>query len=176
MRAICASDLMNSEVLTVPEDMALPDLARYLLEHEISGAPVVDRDGKVVGVVSLADIVAADADGDADADADADRRTGETASAGGFYDRGWDDSDEEGELVRADLADLEECEEAEWEDLEVADIMTGEVYSVAEDAPVSEIASTMLRHHVHRLLVARDGQAVGIISTSDLLGLLVDES
>jgi CBS domain-containing protein len=165
---------MNAEVLTVPEDMALPDLARYLLEHEISGAPVVDRDGKVVGVVSLADIVAADAD--ADADAEADRRPGETASSGGFYDRGWDDSDEEGHLVRADLADLEDCEEAEWEELEVADIMTEEVYSVAEDAPVSEIASTMLRHHVHRLLVARDGQAVGIISTSDLLGLLVDES
>ncbi len=174
MRAICATDLMNAEVLTVPEDMALPDLARYLLEHEISGAPVVDRDGKVVGVVSLTDIVAADSESDADADAD--RRPGETASSGGFYDRGWDGGDEEGELIRADLADLEDCEEADWDELEVADIMTEEVYSVAEDAPVSEIASTMLRHHVHRLLVARDGQAVGIISTSDLLGLLVDES
>ena len=163
MRAICASDLMNGEVLTVLEDMTLPDLARYLLEHEISGAPVVDGDGQVVGVVSLTDLVAANSD--------AGER--EERPEGGFYDHGWDDAEDEGDLA---LADLESFEVAEWDELEVGDIMTEVIYSVAEDAPVSEIASTMLRHHVHRLLVARGGQAVGIISTSDLLGLLVNES
>ena len=49
------------------------------------------------------------------------------------------------------------------------------VYTVSEDATVSEIASTMLDNHLHRVLVTRDGQPLGIISTSDLLGLLIDE-
>jgi CBS domain-containing protein len=163
MRAICAGDLMNGEVLTVPEDMPLPELARYLLDHEISGAPVVDGSGKVVGVVSLTDLVAASSD----------EEDGEDGyGAIGFYGQGWDDGEEEGDA----RPDLDDFEEAEWDELEVADIMTEKVFCVAEDAPVSEVASTMLRHHVHRLLVTRDGEAVGILSTSDLLGLLVDES
>jgi len=37
------------------------------------------------------------------------------------------------------------------------------------------VASRMLDSHVHRLLVTRDGRPVGIITTSDLLGLLIDE-
>ena len=155
MRAICASDLMNSEVLTVAEDLPVPELARFLLEHEISGAPVVDEGGKLVGVVSLTDIVVAGSE----------EEEGDEAPGFGFYGQGWN---------AGDLPDLED--EAEWEELEVGDIMTEKIYSVAEDALVSEVASAMLRHHVHRLLVTRDGEAVGIISTSDLLGLLVDES
>ena len=53
--------------------------------------------------------------------------------------------------------------------------MTTEIQSVAEDATVSEVAMAMLKGHLHRLLVLRDGRVVGIISTSDLLGLLIDQ-
>ena len=60
-------------------------------------------------------------------------------------------------------------------DTRVADIMTPRVYTVKEDATVSEIASLMLKGHLHRLLVTREDRAVGIITTSDLLGLLVGE-
>ncbi len=53
--------------------------------------------------------------------------------------------------------------------------MTPTVYSVPEDATVPEIASMMLSGHLHRLLVTRDDRPIGIVSTSDLLGLLVEE-
>ena len=53
--------------------------------------------------------------------------------------------------------------------------MNPKIYSVKEDATVSEIASMMLKGHIHRLLVTREDRAVGIITTSDLLGLLVGE-
>ena len=76
---------------------------------------------------------------------------------------------DEGELRAEDLEDLDES------DLRVADIMTTEIQSVAEDATVSEVAMAMLKGHLHRLLVLRDGRVVGIISTSDLLGLLIDQ-
>jgi CBS domain-containing protein len=126
MRPITASDLMNPNVLAVREDMTLEDLAAFLLDNEITGAPVENGRGQLVGVVSLADIVRA----------------------------------------------TTEEPDGDWT---VADVMTPEVYSVPEDATVPEIASTLLDNHLHRLLVIRDDQPAGIISTSDLLGLLVDE-
>lgn len=123
MRPITATDLMNSDVLTVRDDLPVSELADFLIDNDITGAPVVDRDGGLVGVVSLVDIVA-----------------------------------------------LEEDED----DLLVSDIMSPDVVSVEEDATVSEIALRMLRDHLHRVLVVRDDEILGIISTSDLLGLLVD--
>ncbi|HEX9733945.1 MAG TPA: CBS domain-containing protein [Thermoanaerobaculia bacterium] len=125
MRPITASDLMNPAVLVVGDDLSLRDLAAFLAENEITGAPVENGSGELVGVVSMVDVARAVA-------------AGETAKR-------------------------------------VADVMTPEVYHVTEDATVSEIASLMIDHHLHRLLVTRDDEPVGIISTSDLLGLLIDD-
>jgi CBS domain-containing protein len=132
MRPITAGDLMNPEILTVDADMTVRELASYLVENEISGAPVRDEEGRIVGVVSLFDIAAVTSDGE--------------DGGSGALDR---------------------------DGLFVADIMTPVVHSVTEDATVSEVAAAMLKGHLHRLLVTRENQAVGIISTSDLLGLLV---
>ncbi|MCB1057789.1 MAG: CBS domain-containing protein [Acidobacteria bacterium] len=152
MRRITASDLMNPEVVAVREDLTVTELAAFLVEHEISGAPVVDADGHPVGVVSLVDIAAASTD--------------EAGSGPDFYTGGWDEApdDEAGEVT------VDEDEE-----LLVTDIMNPEIHTVAEDASVSEVASTLLAKHVHRLLVMRGDEIVGILSTSDLLGLLIDE-
>ena len=48
-------DVMNPDIMTVADDMTTEELARYLTEHEISGAPVVDGQGHLIGVVSLTD-------------------------------------------------------------------------------------------------------------------------
>ena len=58
MRPITASDLMNPEVLTVHTDMTVRELASFLIDNEISGAPVADPEGRLVGVVSVVDIAA----------------------------------------------------------------------------------------------------------------------
>ena len=49
-------DLMSPHIITVADDMTTDALARYLIEREISGAPVVDGQGRLVGVVSMTDI------------------------------------------------------------------------------------------------------------------------
>ena len=126
MRPITASDLMNPDVLEVGLDMTVHDLAAFLAENEITGAPVANEDGELVGVVSMVDVI--------------------RAFAAGQLDRG---------------------------DKHVRDIMTPVVYAVSEDASVEEVATAMIDNHLHRLLVTRDGEHVGLISTSDLLGLLV---
>jgi CBS domain-containing protein len=153
MRPITASDLMNPEVLTVRDDMSVRDLALFLIENEISGAPVADAEGRLVGVVSLVDIAAVTSG--------VDRRR---ADGSGFFGPDWDDG-----------LDEEDMEDLDQDGLRVADIMTPQIFSVPEDATVSQIASLMLQGHLHRLLVTREDRAIGIITTSDLLGLLVGE-
>jgi CBS domain-containing protein len=153
MRPITASDLMNPQVLTVRDDMSVRDLASFLIGNEISGAPVADAEGRLVGVVSLVDIAAVSSG--------VDRRG---ADGAGFFGPDWDDG-----------LDEEDMEELDQDGLRVADIMTPQIFSVAEDATVSQIASLMLKGHLHRLLVTREDRAIGIITTSDLLGLLVGE-
>jgi CBS domain-containing protein len=155
MRLITASDLMNPRVLTVSQDMGVPELANFLVANDISGAPVVDASGKLVGVVSLSDIAEVLAEDD-----------GEDGDRSDFFASEWDAglSPEEIEELPPDATELT-----------VADIMTPDVFTVGEETPVSEIAEAMISSHVHRLLVTREDRVVGIISTSDLLGLLVEE-
>ena len=64
MRPITAGDLMNPEILTVDIDMTVRELASFLVENEISGAPVRNREERIVGVVSLFDIAAVASDGE----------------------------------------------------------------------------------------------------------------
>lgn len=155
MRPISASDLMNPRVLTVQQGMTVPELAHFLVANDISGAPVEDGSGKLVGVVSLNDIAEALADEEEDGE-----------RGGDFFASEWDEglSPEEIDELPADATELT-----------VADIMTPDVFTVAEETPVSEIAEAMIANHIHRLLVTREDRVVGIISTSDLLGLLVEE-
>jgi len=158
MRKLCASDLMNSDVLTVREEMSVKELADFLTDHEIGGAPVLDEEGRLTGVVSMVDIVAAASD---EEKLTADERNPE------FYLRDLQESYSDEEIQDLHI---------EIEALTVREIMTRSVYSVAEDATVSEVAAMMLQGHLHRVLVTREEELVGIISTSDLLGLLIDES
>lgn len=71
----------------------------------------------------------------------------------------------------------DEVEELQFGETEVLvrEIMTPNVYSVDVETPIPEIAEVLINSHIHRLLVTREDHAVGILTTSDLLGLLVRE-
>jgi len=53
-----ARDIMTRDVITVPPTMTVKQLANALIKNQVSGAPVTGKKGKIVGVVSEADIVA----------------------------------------------------------------------------------------------------------------------
>jgi CBS domain-containing protein len=53
-----ARDIMSKEVITVKLSALVKDLAKLLHKHKISGAPVIDAKGRIVGIVSEADILA----------------------------------------------------------------------------------------------------------------------
>ena len=62
LRSITARDLMNPKILTVGASMSVRELARFLIDKQISGAPVADEEGNLVGVVSVTDIAAVASD------------------------------------------------------------------------------------------------------------------
>ncbi len=159
MRSIIAADVMTPTILKVDEATTLPELANFLIDHEITGAVVINDEGAPVGVVSFTDIAAATA------------LSGESLeskrSGRGFYSEGWADTFDESDLVGMHVA---------GRDLTAGEIMTPELFSVAVDMPVPEVARLMCDSHLHRVLVMAEDDFAGIITTSDLLGLLVDEN
>lgn len=139
-----AKDVMNAEILSVRDDLTLPELAAFLAENQITGAPVVDDSGAFVGVVSVTDIAEAEADA-------GDWQPGDRAVLG----------EQRGLHV-------------EGEGRQVRDVMTPTIYTVTEDTPAVELARTMITGRVHRLFVTRSGRIVGIVTSLDLLRLLCD--
>ena len=55
--SLTAKDLMNHEVITIPQTMTLRDAARLLAKEQISGVPVVDAAGRCVGILSATDFL-----------------------------------------------------------------------------------------------------------------------
>ena len=152
MKDLKAKDLMNTDVLSVRDDMTVQELAGFLTEREILGAPVVDSEGEVVGVVSCTDIVQSTT---SEADIVVEKSTP------GFYELCWEDKLDPNELGRLHVE--------ENESLPVREIMTPTIYTVPEDTPISDIAKAMVAGRIHRLLVTRGSRLVGIITTLDML-------
>ena len=147
-------DVMNPDIMTVADDMMTDELARYLTEHEISGAPVVNSQGHLIGVVSMTDIARHLAE------------PSEFVSSRGsvFYRETADDSTE----------DFEPCLLGEGA-VAVRDVMTPVAHQVPANATVAEAAWIMVEQHIHRLVVTQGRQPVGIITSMDLLRFLTEQ-
>ena len=146
-RELLAGDIMQSPVFTVSESTSLRDLQQVLSDYGISGAPVTDTAGHIIGVVSVRDLL--------ERYASAERNPAETHD---FYD-GRDESAAEFELPDT-AGDT------------VADVMTAEVHSVVRGATLAQVARKMLELRVHRILVLEGPNHVGLISTFDVLRAL----
>jgi len=126
-----------------------------LTDKMISGAPVVDDQGSLVGVVSAMDIVRYF--GHEEKGLTSDFNTHPE-----FYLRGWDEVVDGDEMRQFHI---EEYDEPAW----VSEIMTPVVFEVSEDATLAEIAAMMVRGRIHRVIVTRDRRVVGIVTSLDML-------
>lgn len=144
-----AKDLMRKDVVTVPPFMTLKELAFLLNDRRITGAPVVDGQGKILGVVSQSDLVRADREAAPGSVAPYHRETDEAAASSGFH------------LEDPDRSRVEQ-------------IMTPGGLSLEESASAEEVARMMLGHHIHRILITRAGRLCGIITTMDMLRAFLD--
>lgn len=150
-----AKDIMSPDPLVVRDDMTAAEVVELFREYEISGAPVHDRDGKLVGVISLADIARAGSSEDMGIAFD--------RSNPSYYLRDWEEEYNPEDFHRLHI---------EGEGPRVRDVMTPSLFTVTEDASAADVAQTMVTSHIHRVLVTRGEEVVGIISSLDLLELL----
>lgn len=140
-------NLMNRDVVKVHPENTIDYLERVLAEHDISGVPVVDDDGRAIGIVSQTDIVRL-----IYKQLDRERLGGFYKAPGGYVP------------VDAMADDLRKKK--------VSDVMERRIHSVWPDDDIARAAGMMRRLGIRRLLVLDEGRVVGILTTSDLIRVL----
>ena len=151
-----AQDLMTTDVLTVEADWPLSRVAQFLVDHEISGAPVVDDD-TLVGVISLTDIARYNTTA-------GDPASKEPAS---FYR-----SELEASYAEEDLDNLRVSQGG---DTTAEHVMTPQIYDVNEHTSIQQVAQVMHRSGIHRVFVTTNGEVRGVITAMDMLQVVAEE-
>lgn len=143
-----ARDLMTVEVVTVPPEMPLTALAKLLAGRGISAAPVTDEDGKLLGIVTEADLL---------------RRLAGTDDTL----LGW---------LRAlvSSADRQAAQYARTHGMAARDAMTTDLVTVGPEATAEQCARLMEQRNVKRLPVVEAGRLVGLLSRADLLRAVLE--
>ena len=142
-----AKHVMTEFVYAVSASASIFDAAELLVTAGVSAAPVVDGSGKMVGIVSEADLMC-------------------RAEIGTSPDKSWlqrlftDDAVTAGNYVRSHSH-------------RVTDVMTKNVVTATEDSKISELAKLMQKHSIKRVPILRDGRIVGIVSRANLLQALL---
>ncbi len=141
-----AKEVMTPHVISVKPDSTVAEVATVLLDNAISAVLVID-DGKLVGLVSEGDLI---------------RRAeiGTAERPRSWWLRLFTDNDT--------LA----AEYIKTHATRVRDVMTRNVITVAEEAPLTEVAAILEKNHIKRVPVVRDGKPVGIISRANLVQAL----
>jgi CBS domain-containing protein len=138
-----ARDVMSKAVVSVTPDCSIEDMAKKMEEYRISGLPVVDTAGKLVGVVTEGDCLRR-----AELGTERKRSMWRTfmATQGTLAE----------EYIRSHAR-------------KVADVMTRDPITVGEDTPLEDIIHLMEKHRIKRLPVLKDGELVGIVSRANLV-------
>ena len=148
---LTAADVMTRDVAVVYPETTLLDAVKLMAKRHISGMPVLDRAGTIVGMLSEADLM----------------RWHE-----GYTERQarWLDMLAEGtNLAPEFLAGIRE------QSRQVKSVMAAGAITVTEDTPARDIARLMYGNDIKRVPVLRDGKLVGIVARSDLVRALAEK-
>jgi CBS-domain-containing membrane protein len=149
-----AYEIMTPSIKAVPQSWTMDRLARFLTDNEITGSPVTDESGEIVGIATLKDIT--EFRWNASRSNTAQKLTAE----------------DQREARRLRMVLFEEMSKVP---VEVRDIMTPIVLSVDETTPVRDIANIMMSEHLHRVFITRDSKITGIVTTYDMLKVISNE-
>lgn len=147
---LLAKDIMTKSVLTVSESQTLAEVWKILSENRITGAPVVDEDGALIGVISQTDIL---------------RETAveafEKFPSGLFY------------------MEFPHFEGSYWpvqpdvlHEITVGEVMNSEPICTDISTDIPGLAAMMRHHRIHRILITEKGSLAGIVSTMDMIKTL----
>ncbi len=144
---------MTDPVVSVGPDSSLPEVLRIFVAENIHGAPVVDDEGQLAGVITTSDLLRAQ------------------------------ENERDAALATVDyLRDVLEFSAPDWSGdvtdfqdrlgIRTVEVMTKSVVSVPSDAPVADIARTLRENQIHRVWVKDAGRLCGVVSTLDLMAVI----
>ena len=146
--ALTAADLMSDPVVTLPKEMSLQGAAHMLSRFSISGAPVVDGNGRCIGVLSTTDFVSWAEKGEGAAKRS---RAGSCCAHTAWQ-----------------VLDIETIPEGE-----VSRYMTANPVTASPVTRIADLARMMTDAHIHRVIVVDEqGRPVGVVSSTDILAAL----
>ncbi len=141
-----AKDIMTKDVITVKPSTSVEDLAKILVENKISGAPVVDDDGNLTGIVTENDLISQN-------------KRLHIPTVMRLFDA----------YIMLESPSRIEKEIKKMAAVTVADICVRDVITVAENTPVEDIATIMSEKKVHLIPVVDGRNVRGIIGKMDLI-------
>ena len=148
---LTAKDIMTKDIISVTKQTPVSELAKLLTSNNISGAPVVDEDGKVLAVVTESDLI--------DQSKKLHIPTVVTILDSVFYLENPDKMEAEMKKIAA---------------TKVAEICSSSPTTVAPDTGLDEIATIMAESSIHTLPVLDNGELVGIIGKKDIIKTLTN--
>lgn len=150
-----AKEIMSSPAVSIKEDQTVKEALDVLAERNFSGLIVVDKDDKVVGVISDTDIIRY-----------SQRKSVVPQSSFSFWTSPYTEID--------DIASIREGFEMLHRTL-TSQVMTKKVYTVKKDTPATDVAKLMNRRNINRVPVIDDeGKLAGIITRSDVVQCLAN--
>ncbi|RJP71843.1 MAG: CBS domain-containing protein [Candidatus Abyssobacteria bacterium SURF_17] len=148
---LLAKDIMTRDVVAIHHSASIRELSKLLTEKGITGVPVIDDEERIVGMVSMRDVIREEVRG------------------------------LEANLEYQDIYELfssalntEEAEGVAVKHLWVEEIMSRNIQTVTESTPVPEVCKVMYERNIHRVPVIRDGKVVGLVTAMDVVRTVIE--
>ena len=149
---IKAKDIMTKDVITVQPETEIVQAAKLLLEHHINGLPVVDKEGRMKGIICQSDLVVQ-------------QRKIPLPSFFIMLDS----------FIPLTSSKTIKKELQKMSAITVKDAMTPDPITVGPETGLEDIATLMVKHKIHTLPVLDQGRIVGVIGKEDILRTLMSD-
>ena len=143
---LTARDVMSTDVKTVSPDMSVEEAAKVMSDNNVSGLPVVNDDGELVGILSEKDMIIKD-------------------KKLHFPDY----INVLGGIIYLESYKKFEEEFKKYIAVDVKGLMTKDVITISPEETLEEIANLMVEEDINRLPVVEDGKLIGIVTRGDLV-------
>ena len=144
-------DIMVKKVITIQKDASVEELSELLVKNKISGVPVVDNDGKLVGIATEGDLIIKDSDL--------------------HFPRYFKLLDS---IIYLESLNKFKKSLKKFLGTKVEDVMTAEIKTVKEETPIGEAANMMIKYNINRVPVldSKD-KMVGIVTRADIVKSMI---
>jgi len=144
-------DIMVKEVITIQKDASVEELSELLIKNKISGVPVIDSDGKLVGIATEGDLIIKDSDL--------------------HFPRYFKLLDS---IIYLESLNKFKKSLKKFLGTKVEDVMTSKIKTVKEDSTVGDAANMMIKYNINRVPVLNSkDELAGIVTRADIVGSMI---